>query len=115
MATLVLLRHGESEWNARDRFTGWVDVGLTARGEREARRSGALLRATGLRPTVVHTSALTRAIRTATLAADAAGATDAPVTAHWRLNERCYGSLQGRPPTHVLAAHGETAVRSPRR
>ena len=70
-ARLLLLRHGESEWNALDRFTGWVDVGLTAKGEAEAGRAGELLTEAGLLPDVVHTSVLRRAIRTADIALDA--------------------------------------------
>nr|WTB33186.1 2,3-bisphosphoglycerate-dependent phosphoglycerate mutase [Streptomyces sp. NBC_00830] len=107
MQTLILLRHGESEWNSKSLFTGWVDVGLTPFGEEQARRSGRLLRTAGLLPTAVHTSVLTRAVRTGTLAAEAAGLAPAPVTRHWRLNERHYGALQGRDKAEVLRTYGE--------
>lgn len=107
MPTLLLLRHGESAWNASNRFTGWVDVDLTARGEQQARRSGALLREADLLPGVVHTSVLTRAQRTASLLLDAAGRPDTPVAASWRLNERCYGALQGLDRSQVRAQFGD--------
>jgi 2,3-bisphosphoglycerate-dependent phosphoglycerate mutase len=94
-ATLVLLRHGESEWNAKNLFTGWVDVGLSEKGRTEAAHAGELLRDAGLRPDVVHTSLLRRAIRTADLALDAADLAWLPVRRSWRLNERHYGALQG--------------------
>jgi 2,3-bisphosphoglycerate-dependent phosphoglycerate mutase len=107
MATLVLLRHGESEWNSKNLFTGWVDVDLTALGEDQARSGGALLKQAGLLPTVVHTSVLTRAIRTANLALDAAGRPWLPVRRSWRLNERHYGALQGKDKKQTLDAYGE--------
>ena len=107
MATLVLLRHGESEWNELNLFTGWWDVDLTEAGERQAVRGGELLRGAGLLPTVVHTSVLTRAIRTANLALDAAGRCWIPVTRHWRLNERHYGALQGKDKKQTLETYGE--------
>lgn len=107
MPTLVLLRHGESAWNSANRFTGWVDVPLTPRGEAQARRSGELLRTGGLVPAAVHTSALSRAVRTAALALEAAGSTTAAVHHHWRLNERCYGALQGQDRRSVRARYGE--------
>src|SRR5205085_1144679 len=94
VGTLVLLRHGESEWNAKNLFTGWVDVPLSARGEREAVRSGELMRQDELLPDVVHTSLLRRAITTANLALDAADRHWIPVRRDWRLNERHYGALQ---------------------
>src|SRR3954467_7829733 len=96
VGTLVLLRHGESEWNAKNLFTGWVDVDLSAQGEAEARRGGELLRAADLRPAVVHTSGLRRAIRTAELSLHAADRHWIPVRRSWRLNERHYGALQGK-------------------
>lgn len=105
--TLVLLRHGESEWNAKNIFTGWVDVDLTARGEDEARRGGELLREHGLLPDVVHTSVLLRAIRTAELALRACGRHWIPVRRSWRLNERHYGALQGKNKKQTLEAYGE--------
>jgi 2,3-bisphosphoglycerate-dependent phosphoglycerate mutase len=107
MPTLLLLRHGESRWNSENRFTGWVDVELTLRGEEQARRSGDLLREAGLLPAVQHTSVLTRAIRTGAIALAAAGRPRIPVLRHWRLNERCYGALQGKDRRTALAQYGE--------
>src|SRR5947199_7638704 len=107
VGTLVLLRHGESEWNAKNLFTGWVDVDLSARGEDEARRGGELLRAKGLLPDVVHTSVLKRAIRTAELALHAADRHWIPVRRAWRLNERHYGALQGKNKKQTLEEYGE--------
>lgn len=107
MPTLILLRHGESAWNSENRFTGWVDVPLTARGMQQARRSGDLLRDAGLLPTVLHTSVLTRATGTGTIALEAAGRASVPVHRHWRLNERHYGALQGRDRKAVRAQYGE--------
>ena len=106
-ATLVLLRHGESEWNAKNLFTGWVDVGLTEKGATEAARGGELLREAGLLPGVVHTSVLRRAIRTAELALDAADRSWLPVRRSWRLNERHYGALQGKDKAAVRAEFGD--------
>jgi 2,3-bisphosphoglycerate-dependent phosphoglycerate mutase len=106
-STLVLLRHGESEWNAKNLFTGWVDVDLTERGEQQATAGGALLRDAGLLPTVVHTSVMTRAIRTSNLALDACGRGWIPVKRHWRLNERHYGDLQGKDKKATLQEFGE--------
>ncbi|GHE30719.1 2,3-bisphosphoglycerate-dependent phosphoglycerate mutase [Streptosporangium violaceochromogenes] len=107
MATLVLLRHGESEWNAKGLFTGWVDAGLSARGEEEARRGGRLLLEAGVRPGVVHTSLLTRAIQTANLALGSADLLWLPVTRSWRLNERHYGALQGKDKAQTRAEFGD--------
>ncbi len=107
LGTLVLLRHGESEWNAKNLFTGWVDVDLTAQGEAEARRSGELLREHELLPDVVHTSVLRRAIRTSQLALDAADRLWIPVRRSWRLNERHYGALQGKNKKQTLEEYGE--------
>jgi 2,3-bisphosphoglycerate-dependent phosphoglycerate mutase len=106
-ATLVLLRHGESEWNAKNLFTGWVDVGLTEKGRAEAARAGELIRDDGLRPDVVHTSLLRRAIRTAELALDAADLGWLPVTRSWRLNERHYGALQGLDKAATREQYGD--------
>ena len=107
MSTLILLRHGQSTWNEKNLFTGWVDVDLTPAGEQQARDSGALLAQAGLLPTVVHTSLMTRAIRTSTLALEACGRTWIPVRRSWRLNERHYGDLQGKDKTQVREQYGE--------
>ena len=116
MPTLVLLRHGQSLWNAENLFTGWYDVDLSAQGEDEARAAGALLAAeAGLDLRVVHTSLLTRAVRTAELALGAAGRSWLPVRRHWRLNERHYGALQGLDKKETTARHGEAQVKEWRR
>jgi len=104
---LILLRHGESEWNAKNLFTGWVDVRLSAKGEAEAKRGGELLVARDLLPNVVHTSLLRRAIHTSQLALDAAERHWIPVRRSWRLNERHYGALQGKDKKQTLAQYGE--------
>ena len=105
--TLVLLRHGESDWNARNLFTGWVDVPLTEKGEAEAVRGGTLMREADLHPDVVHTSLLRRAINTAGLALDTADRHWIPVKRSWRLNERHYGALQGKDKKQTLEEYGE--------
>jgi len=105
--TLVLLRHGESEWNAKNLFTGWVDVALSEKGVAEASRGGKLLTDAGVLPDVVHTSLLRRAITTANLALDAADRHWIPVKRSWRLNERHYGALQGKDKKQTLATYGE--------
>ncbi|HTT51996.1 MAG TPA: phosphoglyceromutase [Streptosporangiaceae bacterium] len=107
MATLVLLRHGESTWNAEGLFTGWVDVGLSERGAAEAVTGGELLRDSGLRPDVLHTSVLTRAIQTAQLALEPAGLLWLPVRRSWRLNERHYGALQGKNKAQTRQEFGD--------
>ncbi len=107
MGTLVLLRHGQSVWNAENLFTGWVDVALSETGEREARRSGELLREVGPLPDVCHTSLLRRAISTANLALDVADRHWIPVRRDWRLNERHYGALQGKDKRRTLEEFGE--------
>jgi 2,3-bisphosphoglycerate-dependent phosphoglycerate mutase len=107
MATLLLLRHGESVWNARNLFTGWVDVDLSEKGEAEARRGGTLLRESGLLPDVLHTSLQRRAIRTAQLALDEADRLWLPLRRSWRLNERHYGALQGKDKAEVRAQYGD--------
>ena len=104
---LILLRHGESEWNAKNLFTGWVDVRLSDTGEAEAKRGGVLLKERGLLPDVVHTSLLRRAIHTSQLALDVADRHWIPVRRSWRLNERHYGALQGKDKKETLAAYGE--------
>ncbi len=105
--TLILLRHGESEWNAKNLFTGWVDVDLSEKGRSEAVRGGELLAEAELLPDVVHTSLLTRAIRTSQLALDAAQRLWIPVRRSWRLNERHYGALQGKDKKQTLEEFGE--------
>lgn len=107
MRTLVLLRHGESEWNSKGLFTGWVDVGLSATGAQEAANGGRLLARSGLKPTVVHTSVLTRAIQTANIAQEEAGLLWLPVMRSWRLNERHYGALQGKDKARTRQEFGE--------
>ncbi|GAB3439414.1 phosphoglyceromutase [Streptomonospora sediminis] len=107
MATLVLLRHGESVWNAEGLFTGWVDVDLSTAGEEEARRGGELLRDADLRPDIVHTSVLKRAIRTANIALDEADLVWLPTRRSWRLNERHYGALQGKNKAQTRETYGE--------
>jgi 2,3-bisphosphoglycerate-dependent phosphoglycerate mutase len=104
---LILLRHGESEWNAKNLFTGWVDVRLSAKGEDEARRGGVLLKERNLLPDVVHTSLLRRAITTSQLALVSCDRHWIPVTRTWRLNERHYGALQGKDKAQTLAQYGE--------
>ena len=104
---LILLRHGESEWNAKNLFTGWVDVRLSQAGEAEAARGGKLLAERNLLPDVVHTSLLRRAIHTSQLALDACDRHWIPVHRSWRLNERHYGALQGKDKKETLAKYGE--------
>ena len=104
---LILLRHGESEWNAKNLFTGWVDVRLSAAGEAEAARGGKLLAERNLLPDVVHTSLLRRAIHTSQLALDACDRHWIPVRRSWRLNERHYGARQGKDKKETLAKYGE--------
>ncbi len=105
--TLILLRHGQSEWNEKNLFTGWVDVDLTTTGQSEARRGGELLRDRDLLPHVLHTSVMRRAIRTAEIALDAADRLWLPVRRSWRLNERHYGALQGKDKKQTLEEFGE--------
>ena len=105
--TLVLLRHGQSDWNQKNLFTGWVDVGLTEQGEAEAGRGGELLRERDLLPDVLHTSVMRRAIQTAQIALDAADRMWLPVRRSWRLNERHYGALQGKDKKQTLEEFGE--------
>lgn len=105
--TLILLRHGQSDWNEKNLFTGWVDVRLTERGRTEAAAAGALLAESGALPDVLHTSVLSRAIQTANLALDAADRLWIPVQRSWRLNERHYGALQGLDKAETLDKYGE--------
>ena len=104
---LILLRHGESEWNALNLFTGWVDVRLSDKGIEEAKRGGQMLKDRGLLPDVVHTSLLRRAIHTSQLALDVADRHWIPVHRTWKLNERHYGALQGKDKAQTLAQYGE--------
>jgi len=110
MPRLILLRHGQSQWNLDNRFTGWVDVDLTAEGEAQARRAGEQIAAAGFRPSVMFTSVLKRATRTGALALDSAGLRDVPVIHDWRLNERHYGGLTGLNKAETTATHGEAQV-----
>jgi len=105
--TLILLRHGESVWNAENLFTGWVDVPLSEKGRAEAEHGGTLLKDAGLTPDVVHTSLLRRAITTAAIALDVADRHWIPVRRSWRLNERHYGALQGKNKKQTLEEYGE--------
>lgn len=104
---LILLRHGQSEWNKSNQFTGWVDVDLTEQGETEARRAGELLKEANLVPSVVYTSLLRRAIRTANISLDSADLHWIPVVRNWRLNERHYGALQGLNKAETKDKYGE--------
>jgi 2,3-bisphosphoglycerate-dependent phosphoglycerate mutase len=104
---LILLRHGESEWNAKNLFTGWVDVKLSEKGMVEAKRGGQLLKERGLLPNVLHTSLLRRAINTSQIALDECDRSWIPVRRTWRLNERHYGALQGKDKAQTLAQYGE--------
>lgn len=103
----MLLRHGESTWNAENLFTGWVDVPLSEKGQAEATRGGELLRESGVLPEVLHTSLLRRAISTANIALDVADRHWIPVRRDWRLNERHYGALQGKNKKQTLEEYGE--------
>ncbi|WP_404446557.1 phosphoglyceromutase [Microbacterium marinum] len=105
--TLILLRHGQSEWNKSNQFTGWVDVRLTDQGKAEAQRGGELINESGLTPDILHTSLLSRAIQTANIALDAADRLWIPVKRSWRLNERHYGALQGKDKAQTLDEFGE--------
>ena len=115
MPTLILLRHGQSQWNLEDRFTGWVDVDLTAEGEAQARKGGELIRQAGIAIDRCYTSVLTRAIRTSWLALAAAGQAFVPEVKDWRLNERHYGGLTGLNKTETAAKHGADQVKVWRR
>ncbi|WGW12540.1 phosphoglyceromutase [Saxibacter everestensis] len=105
--TLILLRHGESDWNQKNLFTGWVDVPLTEKGKAEGARAGQLLAENDLLPDVVHTSRMQRAIATANLALDVADRSWIDVKRSWRLNERHYGALQGKNKKETLDEFGE--------
>ena len=110
MPTLVLLRHGQSQWNLENRFTGWVDVDLTAEGEAQARKGGELIKDAGIQIDHAFTSVQTRAIRTGNLALDAARQSFVPVTKDWRLNERHYGGLTGLNKAETAEKHGVEQV-----
>ena len=110
MKKLVLMRHGESQWNLENRFTGWVDVDLTDKGVAEAKRAGSLLAEAGLDFDVAYTSLLSRAIRTLWIAQEVLDRRWIPVIKHWRLNERHYGALQGLNKTETAAKFGEEQV-----
>ena len=105
--TLILLRHGNSDWNQKNLFTGWVDVRLSEQGVTEAKRAGQLLAESGLKPDILYTSLLTRAIQTANLALEEADRLWIPVKRSWRLNERHYGSLQGLDKAETLEKYGQ--------
>ncbi|MFM8841286.1 MAG: 2,3-bisphosphoglycerate-dependent phosphoglycerate mutase, partial [Actinomycetota bacterium] len=104
---LILLRHGESQWNAKNLFTGWVDVDLSEKGIAEAKRGGELLKERDLLPDLLHTSLLKRAIHTANYALASCDRDWIPVRRSWRLNERHYGALQGKDKKATLEAYGE--------
>ena len=113
--TLILLRHGESEWNLKNLFTGWTDVGLTPKGREEARTAGHLMAEAGLVPDILFTSVLIRAIETADLAIEAAGWGELPTRRSWRLNERHYGALQGLDKKETAEKFGADQVLAWRR
>jgi 2,3-bisphosphoglycerate-dependent phosphoglycerate mutase len=113
--TLILLRHGESEWNLKNLFTGWTDVGLTPKGREEARAAGRLMVEAGLVPDILFTSVLVRAIETADLAIEEAGWGSLPTRRSWRLNERHYGALQGLDKKETAEKFGADQVRAWRR
>ena len=115
MPRLILVRHGQSQWNLENRFTGWWDVDLTAKGEEEARAAGKLLADKGMLPTVAFTSFQTRAIRTLHFALETAGRLWIPETKDWRLNERHYGGLTGLDKAETAAKHGDDQVKVWRR
>jgi 2,3-bisphosphoglycerate-dependent phosphoglycerate mutase len=112
---LILLRHGQSEWNLENLFAGWTDIGLTEQGEVEARTAGKLMADERLRPDIMFTSVLKRATETADLALEAAGWSDIPTKRSWRLNERHYGALQGLDKKETAEKHGADQVQEWRR
>jgi 2,3-bisphosphoglycerate-dependent phosphoglycerate mutase len=115
MAQLVLLRHGESQWNLENRFTGWVDVPLSEKGVNEARNAGQMLQARGIAPDICFTSLLIRAIKTAEIALESMNRSWIPVERSWRLNERHYGALQGMDKKEAAEKYGKDQVKSWRR
>lgn len=110
MYKLILLRHGESQWNLENRFTGWEDVPLSERGRREGAEAGRMMVEAGLAPAILHTSLLRRAIQTAELALGEMGRHWIPVRRHWRLNERHYGALQGLNKRETAQKYGDEQV-----
>ena len=115
MPRLILVRHGQSQWNLENRFTGWWDVDLTAKGEEEARAAGKLLKDKGLLPSLAFTSLQTRAIKTLHFALESAGRLWIPEVKDWRLNERHYGGLTGLDKAETAAKHGDDQVKVWRR
>src|SRR3954471_22059169 len=115
MPDVVLLRHGESDWNKENRFTGWKDVDLSEKGRAEAAEAGRLLKAAGFSFDLAFTSVLKRAIKTLNIALEEMDQLWLPVTKHWRLNERHYGALQGLNKAETAAKHGEAQVKIWRR
>ena len=115
MPRLILIRHGQSQWNLENRFTGWWDVDVTEKGAGEAFAAGALLKAKGMLPTTAFTSLQTRAIKTLHLALEAAGRLWIPEDKDWRLNERHYGGLTGLDKAETAAKHGDEQVKVWRR
>ncbi len=115
MSRLILLRHGQSQWNLENRFTGWVDVDLTTDGEAQARRAGELMKSAGVEPDIAFTSVLKRAIRTLWLSLETLDRVWTPVVKDWRLNERHYGALTGLDKTETADRHGADQVKIWRR
>lgn len=115
MPKLVLVRHGQSEWNEKNLFTGWVDVRLSEVGEKEAKRAGELIKEAGIQADILYTSKLSRAIQTANIALDAADQLYVPVKRTWRLNERHYGALQGKDKAQTLEQYGAEQFQTWRR
>lgn len=112
---LILVRHGQSDWNEKNLFTGWVDVKLSPKGEQEAARAGELLKEAGLKPDILYTSLLSRAIQTANIALEKADRLFIPVVRSWRLNERHYGALQGKDKAETLEKYGKEKFQEWRR
>lgn len=115
MPKLVLVRHGQSEWNEKNLFTGWVDVRLSEIGQKEAKRAGELIKEANINVDILYTSKLSRAIQTANLALDSADQLYVPVKRTWRLNERHYGALQGKDKAQTLAEYGADQFQTWRR
>lgn len=115
MPKLILIRHGQSQWNLENRFTGWWDVDVTEKGATEAWAAGELMKAKGIAPDIAFTSVQTRAIKTLNLALEAMGRLWVPVTKNWQLNERHYGGLTGLDKAETAAKHGDDQVKVWRR